>query len=686
MGDVARRVTSHIQGVVMIRLDLSSFSASALLRSIVLALLFGLLVWASITLTSGSGRIVALWIPNAVLLAALMGMRDGWHWRHTLPCFIANITANMLAGDGAFVAVGIASANLLEVTLIFLLLRRWQGSKTNLATTEDLRHFVVAAGLIGPIVSGLVATAVLAFESGNFNPAIWLQWAASDSLGLLILTPPLFIAYNGWRRAFSYPQRFYWEFLAIMGCGTLLTLTVFTQVHFGLLFPITPFVILAAFRAELLGTSLSVLIIAVISSIATSYQIGPIWQAGVSDADRLLILQLFLLTNFAMAMPVALTLAARDKLRAEYAQARINMASVLDSINNIAFRTDINGNFVYLNKAWENHMLVSIEKTIGRSMASFAVPTEKRAVIQKLADLTDETESGRTSELRFLRHDGSERIMEARLWAVRSDKGIYEGAAGTMRDVTEQSRAETELMRTRSELIQVSRLSAMGAMASTIAHELNQPLAAVANFSRGLRNRLEASGTATPETIEVLHDIDDGVVRASQIVKRLRSLVERGYVERSHELLPPLIREARAIGLLDAESKGITCEERFDPYAPSVLVDKIQIQQVLVNLLRNAAEVLDGRSQRYIFITTKRMEDMVEVIVEDSGPGIAEDMAEDVFTAFKSSKPDGMGVGLSISRTIIEAHGGQIILFPSTLGGAGFKMTLPAVANMQLVK
>jgi two-component system, LuxR family, sensor kinase FixL len=282
------------------------------------------------------------------------------------------------------------------------------------------------------------------------------------------------------------------------------------------------------------------------------------------------------------------------------------------------------------------------------------------------------------------RKDGSTFPMELAVGEMRSGEERY--FTGFIRDLTERQRTEARLQELQTELVHISRLTAMGEMASALAHELNQPLSAIANYMKGSRRLLEGR---TDEDSQMIQDAMDKAaeqsLRAGQIIRRLRDFVSRGESERRMESVTKLIEEASALALVGAKEHGVRVRFQFDPNADLVLVDKVQIQQVMLNLIRNAIEAMDQSERRELVLSTGRAEnDMVAIAVADTGPGIAPDIASQLFRPFTTSKPHGMGVGLSISRTIVEAHGGQIFVERNPGGGTVFRLTLRAISKEDL--
>lgn len=275
-----------------------------------------------------------------------------------------------------------------------------------------------------------------------------------------------------------------------------------------------------------------------------------------------------------------------------------------------------------------------------------------------------------------MRKDGSTFPMELAIGeATGEGRRLF---TGFIRDLTDRQQTQAKVEQLQSELIHIARVSAMGTMASTLAHELNQPITAVTNYVETIRDLMSNAALNPrdlPEIREALEDTAFEALRAGHIVRRLRHFVARGEVEKTVESLPNLINEAAAFGLMGAAA----VETRFDidHEAATVLVDKVQIQQVLVNLFRNAVEAMAASQRRILTVSTAPDQPgFVRVTVADTGPGIPPGVKGELFKAFVSTKADGMGLGLSICQTIVEAHGGRIWMEPAGGGGAQFHFTL----------
>jgi PAS domain S-box-containing protein len=248
----------------------------------------------------------------------------------------------------------------------------------------------------------------------------------------------------------------------------------------------------------------------------------------------------------------------------------------------------------------------------------------------------------------------------------------------------ERAQADLRFQKLQNELFHAARLTAAGQMAAALAHELNQPLTAVVNsvnaakrlLTRGDRDNLQIAREVTGEAVEQ-------ALRASQIVRSLRQFLTRDETERRLELLPSMMEEAGALALSSIAPLRVHLKFEFDDHAQAVLVNRVQIQQVIVNLIRNAFEAMADQDLREVTLATRALGNgNTEIAIADMGPGIPGDIAGRLFEPFVSTKRDGMGLGLSISRSIIEAHDGQLRAEPNPRGGTIFRFTLPCSGEL----
>jgi C4-dicarboxylate-specific signal transduction histidine kinase len=247
----------------------------------------------------------------------------------------------------------------------------------------------------------------------------------------------------------------------------------------------------------------------------------------------------------------------------------------------------------------------------------------------------------------------------------------------------ERERAEVRSQKLQLELFHAARLSTAGQMAAALAHEINQPLTAVTNSVHAAQRLLAKDTLRKMATVRAVLDEASGqALRGAHIIRRLRNFVTRGESEKQIENLAELIEEASALSLGSCSALGVEVSLRFHPQTLQVIADRIQIQPVLINLIRNAAEATADTRRREVVVSATLMDgETVQVEVADRGPGLPKEMAQELFRPFVSSKRDGMGLGLVICRSIVEAHGGRLWSVPNPGGGAILCFTIASGLN-----
>lgn len=288
-------------------------------------------------------------------------------------------------------------------------------------------------------------------------------------------------------------------------------------------------------------------------------------------------------------------------------------------------------------------------------------------------------------DVNYQRGDGTFCWMRILGRPVRDSAGRLVGGVVALVDIDAERKAQEEIGREvhglQNQLIHASRVSAMGAMASAMAHELNQPLSAISNYLEAAGRHLErGDGSAGAETLFAIEAASGCALRAGDIIRRLRAMLVHGDAKRQRASVAELIAEARALATVGGVGARVEYRQKVPP-SLQILADPIQIQQVLLNLMRNAIESMEESPAPRLTVTAAAKGEMVEIVVRDTGPGIDPALRELLFEPFTSTKEDGMGVGLSICRTIVEGHGGRIWADWAQGAGTAFHLTLPSAAQ-----
>ncbi|MGZ5896053.1 MAG: two-component system sensor histidine kinase NtrB [Rhizomicrobium sp.] len=251
---------------------------------------------------------------------------------------------------------------------------------------------------------------------------------------------------------------------------------------------------------------------------------------------------------------------------------------------------------------------------------------------------------------------------------------------GIITDISDRLSRERRILDLQSEMLHVSRLTDMGQVAAGLAHELNQPLTAILNYTNAGLDIADERGD--DELKSVFGKVAEQASRAGNIIRRLRAFIEKRGPNRTDEDITRTIDEAIRLGQINAAERGIKLRVLFEQDLPNVSIDRVQIQQVLINLMKNAAEAMERSDRRELTVTISRVApELVQVSVADTGPGISDDMTEKLFQPFVTTKAAGMGMGLSICRGIIEAHGGRLWLESNPGGGATFRFNVPVAQD-----
>ncbi|MBO6716712.1 MAG: PAS domain S-box protein [Rhizobiaceae bacterium] len=361
-----------------------------------------------------------------------------------------------------------------------------------------------------------------------------------------------------------------------------------------------------------------------------------------------------------------------------------HLKSILDTVPDATVVIGVDGTIISFNRAAVRQFGYSEDEAIGQNVRVLMPEPyrgEHDGYINRYLTTGERRIIGIDRVVVGRRKDGSTFPMKLAVGEMQS--GGQRFFTGFIRDLTERAETEARLEEIQAELARLARLNELGEMASTLAHELNQPLSAIANYVQGC-NRLLANmddGVAS-RMREALQETAQQSLRAGEIIRHLREFVTRGETEKQLADLRKLVEEAGALALVGSRELGVRTVFDFQSGPEHVMVDRVQIQQVLINLMRNAMEAMkDGERRELTVRIVPADNDYLRVEVADTGAGVQDDVAEQLFKPFVTTKPGGMGIGLSISKRIVEAHGGVLSMHRNEHGGATFSFTLPAIGE-----
>ncbi|MDR3527481.1 MAG: PAS domain S-box protein [Rhizomicrobium sp.] len=366
--------------------------------------------------------------------------------------------------------------------------------------------------------------------------------------------------------------------------------------------------------------------------------------------------------------------------RAMHAEERAFLAAIVDSSNDAIISKTLDGKITSWNHAAENLFGYRAAEMIGTSVRQLFPADRIHEEEEILEKLTRGIKVEHYETVR-LKKDGTLVDVSVTISPICNDNGRVIGASKTVRDITEHKQSEARLHQLSSELHHVARLSEMGHLSAAIAHELNQPLAAILNYTNLAKRLISLNGDAQ-KALETLNKAGDQAIRAGKIIRGLRDFVEKRDSKRTLEDINAVAEDAVVLGLIGVKSSDFQQELEFARDLPPVMIDRVQIQQVLVNLLRNGAEAMADREQGKLTLTTTLGDDESVIIVRvtDTGTGISEYVSNQLFRPFVTTKAGGMGIGLAISRALVESHGGILSCSPNQGGGSVFQFTLPTAA------
>jgi two-component system, LuxR family, sensor kinase FixL len=627
-----------------------------------------------------------IWIPGALTFSVLLILQPGRWWTVYVGLCLGALGGYY--GDDQITeirALIAAQFHFASVALGVAGIRRFS-SDILLGNISALILFSLTAGVLVPLATTLPIDLVRWYAGENEIWPVAIRSMLCISIGMLIGTPAIAITLahgrTWWRREF-WPQ--YVEFMLLTALllvvgGFAFGQPVGQETPAALLYVPIPLMLWAAMRFGLSGVCWTLLVVAYQSTWNAIHGRGPFISDGSSD--NVLQLQLFLL---AMSLPL-MFLAVRSYERSlaynllkDEIAAKERLEShfrlVVEAAPSAMMIVDQAGKVVLVNKQAENYFGYRRDEVIAepvqRLLSHRHRATFEKLLLKAFAQPRPPTEAP-CEELIARREDGTEFPVE--IWLTLIQIKHAQLMLMAMVDITERKRAEEA----KHELIHASRLAVLSEFTTSIAHELNQPLGAILNNADAADILLSHEAPPLEEVRQILADIRSEDIRASEIILRLRKLLRRGKLEFQLMDINQIVEESILLARAESRRRHVEIQAELATDLPLIQGDRVHLQQVLLNLMINGMEAMaDSAGLNRLRLTTCRHGQFIQVGVSDSGPGIEREHLPRLFERFYSTKHEGMGMGLAISRSLMEEHGGSIWVDSQPGEGATFWISLP---------
>ena len=628
-----------------------------------------------------------IWPPTAILLAALLLAPPRRWWIFLVAVSPVHIFAQLHDGVPALGILSQLIGNFGQALIAAMSVRYFVKDPLQLNSFRSVTVFLLGAAIFAPFLASGIA-AYLYVLSG-WEQEYWYVWRArvlSNALSTLTIVPPILMAFGAGRIKTPCPSRWRYAEFGVLTAG--LILAGYTALGEQAAVPVLlyaplPFLLWAAVRFEVGILSLALLLAAYLAFLSTSSGLGPFTLQ--SAAENALSLQLFLITVFLPLMFLAALVRERrdneDALRESEARYR---ALVMAGAN-MVWQANATGEGFLATPGWLELTGQSEDDVKALGWVKALHPKDRERS-ERLWRKSMAQKCMYENEFQVRTRGGDYRYFHVQAVPILSSGSEVREWIGAAVDITEQKDAALAEQRHRDELAHVMRISTMGELAASLAHELNQPLTAILSNAQAAQRFLADDPAANlGEVRAILRDIVEDDSRAGEVIRRVRDLIRKGDLEAAPLELAQVVRDAVLLLHSDAILHNVQIVLEMAPDAPKILGDRVQLQQVMLNLLLNAFQAMKDSpvSERRVTLRSRYDKGNTMIIaVHDGGVGLKEDQIEKMFQPFYTTKSDGLGMGLPISRSIIETHGGRLWAKNNSDRGATVYFTVPVVREV----
>jgi PAS domain S-box-containing protein len=624
------------------------------------------------------------WFPDSVLLCALLMTRPGLWWIFILLPLPIRLTAEVSEGIPLWFLLATYAIDSGKGLLAALALRRYIGPTFRLHTVREVATFFLFAVLLVPAVAAFFGAAARSMLGHDYWLS-WEQWLLGNALSQMVVTPVILYWGLGISWKAGRPGTKRWVEAALVTAGLLIagyasTNTGPSSIDFAgaRFYAPVPFMFWAAIRFGMVGASGAVGIITVLAVHGALNERGPF--SNLSPSDLTLALQNFMLLRSAPLYLVAAVIEQRRDIERRLRESEDRFRNMANTAPVLLWMSGLDKSCAFVNQGWLEFTGRSTKDVVGDGWLRDLHPEDVQHSLE-IYDAAFDARQPFEMEYRLRRHDGDYRWVMHKGVLRHTENGDFLGYVGSVVDISDRKQVE-EAARI---LSQAQRLVVMGELSAAIAHEVKQPLTAILSNADAAAMLLDSPDPPLNEIREIVADIREDDLRANEVVGRIRDFLRTQATTTASLDVNEAVSDALRLVAGDARRRHIHVRTELGQELPPISADRTQLQHVLINLLVNgmdAMEATSGSARTLTVRTGTNGGEGVEIAITDRGCGIAADQMPRLFEAFFTTKKEGMGLGLSIARSIVTAHHGRIWASNNADGGATFHMSLPLAQSL----